>query len=187
MKWDIQHTDLLCCHLHYFLKQLLTNELMFVRLLRLLFFTLSLKWLSIASLTLKLVFKYRVLRHLFCRRISDSACILKVWHRRRTHWSLLMFVFNDFSLPFQNNSEGKKTGALSAAHVSKGCQPLVPWRWLSYATHLLSSTTVKAAISPHLLWVLKASTLTFQCKTLRQIQEEEHRSFFMVHFFGDLL
>ena len=91
-----------------------------------LFFTLSLTWLSIPSLTLKLVFKYRVLRHLFCRRISDSACILKVWHRRRTHWSLLMFVLNDFSLPFQNNSEGKKTGALSAAHVSKGCQPLVP-------------------------------------------------------------
>ena len=34
MKGDIQHTDLLCCHIHYFLKQLLTNELMFVRLLR---------------------------------------------------------------------------------------------------------------------------------------------------------
>ena len=35
VKWDIQHTDLLCCHVvHYFLKQLLTNELMFVRLLR---------------------------------------------------------------------------------------------------------------------------------------------------------
>ena len=34
VKWDIQHTDLLCCHIHYFLKQLLTNELMFVRLQR---------------------------------------------------------------------------------------------------------------------------------------------------------
>ena len=33
VKWDLQHTDLLCCHVvHYFLKQLLTNELMFVRL-----------------------------------------------------------------------------------------------------------------------------------------------------------
>ena len=28
MKEDIQHTDLLCCHVvHYFLKQLLTNEI----------------------------------------------------------------------------------------------------------------------------------------------------------------
>ena len=37
---------------------------------------LSLKCLSIPFLTLKLVFKYRVSRHLFCRRISDRACIL---------------------------------------------------------------------------------------------------------------
>ena len=32
MKGDIQHTDLLCSHVvQYFLKQLLTNKLMFIR------------------------------------------------------------------------------------------------------------------------------------------------------------
>ena len=36
------------------------------------------------------------------------------------------------------------------------------WPWLSYATHLLSSTAAKAAILRHLLWLLKASTLTFE-------------------------
>ena len=47
------------------------------------------------------------------------------------------------------------------------------WPWLSYTTHLLSSTAAKAAISRHLLWLLEASTLTFQCKTLRLTQKEE--------------
>ena len=168
-----------------------------------------------------------------------------------------MFVLNDFSLPFQNNSEGKKDilspfllkvrkkflsfGLFSLLLWFLCCHELIYWRvinlkyltrslqisckplkrslycrsslfvfqafvgspvsraclkrlstagswpWLSYATHLLSSTAAKAAILRHLLWLLEASPLTFQSKTLRLTQKEEHRSFFMVHFFGDLL
>ena len=59
-----------------------------------LFFTLSLKCFSIPFLTLKLVFEYCVLRHLFCRRISNRAYILLVWHRGRTLWSFVIFVFD---------------------------------------------------------------------------------------------
>ena len=181
-----------------------------------LFFTLSLKCLSIPFLTLKLVFKYRVLRHLFCRRISDRTCILSVWNRGRTLWSFVIFILNDSSLPFQNNSAGKKDilspfllkirmkflffGLFSPLLWFLCCHELIFWRiinlkystkslqisskplkrslycrsslfvfqafvrspvsraclkrlstagswpWLSYATHLLSSTAAKAAI-----------------------------------------
>ena len=166
-------------------------------------------------------------------------------------------VLNDFSLPFQNNSEGKKdilspfllkvrkkflsfglfslllwflcchelifwrvinlkystkslqisskplkrslycrsflfvVQALVGSHVRGACLKRLSttgsWLWLSYATHLLSSAAAKAAISWHLLWLLEASTLTFQCKTLRLTQKEEHCSSFMVHFSRDLL
>ena len=81
--------------------------------------------------------------------------------------------------------------AFVGSPVSRACLKRLStsgsWPWLSYATHLLSSTTTEAAISRHLLWLLEASTLTFQCKTLRLSQKEEHSSFFMVHFSGDLL
>ena len=81
--------------------------------------------------------------------------------------------------------------ALCGSPVGRACLKRLStagsWPWFSYATHLLSSTAAKTAISRHLLWLLKASTLTFQCKTLRLTQKEEHCSFFMVHFSGDLL
>ena len=61
--------------------------------------------------------------------------------------------------------------ALVVSPVSRACLKRLStagsWPWLSYATHLLSSTAAKAAISRRLLWLLEASTLTFQCKTLR--------------------
>ena len=81
--------------------------------------------------------------------------------------------------------------ALVGSPISRACLKRLStagsWLWLSYATHLLSSTTTEAAISQHLLWLLEVSTLTFQCKPLRLSQKEEHSSFFMVHFYGDLL
>ena len=61
--------------------------------------------------------------------------------------------------------------ALCGSPVGRACLKRLStagsWPWLSYATHLLSSTAAKAAISRRLLWLLEASTLTFQCKTLR--------------------
>ena len=61
--------------------------------------------------------------------------------------------------------------ALVGSPVSRACLKRLStagsWPWLSDKTHLLSNTAAKAAISRHLLWLLEASTLTFQCKTLR--------------------
>ena len=73
--------------------------------------------------------------------------------------------------------------ALCGSPVGRACLKRLStagsWPWLSYATHLLSSTAAKAAISRHLLWLLEASTLTFQCKTLRQTQTEGRPPFFL--------
>ena len=75
--------------------------------------------------------------------------------------------------------------ALVGSPVGRACLKRLStagsWPWLSYATHLLSSTAAKTAISRHLLWLLKASTLTFQCKVLKLTQKKEHCSLFLFY------
>ena len=147
-----------------------------------LFFTLSLKCLSIPfflSFGLFSLFLWFLCCHelIFWRvinlntRQSPSSKPLK----RSLQCRSSLFVFQ----------------ALVGSPISRACLKRLStagsWLWLSYATHLLSSTTTEAAISQHLLWLLEVSTLTFQCKPLRLSQKEEHSSFFMVHFSGDLL
>ena len=75
--------------------------------------------------------------------------------------------------------------ALVGSPISRACLKRLStagsWPWLSYATHLSSSTAAKAAISRHLLWFSEASTLTFRCRTLRLTQMD---SKYWLTFFG---